>query len=150
MVWGHDGFLCGLNKIRRQAIESGDRQFPQDVARRYRGRYMEIVSCGREQNKKTKHKYAQKEEKALLNRLEKYMENHLLFISDFDVAFDNNMSERDLRKVKNRQKMAGGFRKTSGQEMFCNILTIIETLKRRNMEILENIKMFFEGTPVLL
>ena len=78
------------------------------------------------------------------------MDNHLLFIYDFNVAFDNNMSERDLRKVKNRQKMAGGFRKTSGQEMFCNILTIIETLKRRNMGILENIKMFFEGTPVLL
>jgi transposase len=142
-------FLCGLNKIRRQAIESGNRQFPQDVARRYRGRYMEIVSCGR-QNKKTKHKYAQKEEKALLNRLEKYMDNHLLFIYDFNVGFDNNMSERDLRKIKNRQKIAGGSRKISEQEMFCNILTIIETLKRRNMEILENIKMFFEGTPVLL
>ncbi len=151
-TWSGDmmDFLCGLNKARRQAIESGDKQFPEDAARRYRDRYMEIISYGRVQNKETKHRYAQKEEKTLLNRLEKYMDNHLLFIYDFNVAFDNNMSERDLRKVKNRQKMAGGFRKTSGQEMFCNILTIIETLKRRNMGILENIKMFFEGTPVLL
>ncbi|MEY8322623.1 hypothetical protein AALB47_01745 [Lachnospiraceae bacterium 54-11] len=68
------------------------------------------------------------------------MGNHLLFLHDFEVPFDDNMSERDLRKAKNRQKMAGGFRKESGQEMYCNILTVIETLKRRNMPILENIK----------
>ena len=40
------------------------------------------------------------------------------------------MSERDLRKVKNWQKIAGGFRKDSGHEMYCAILTIIETPKK--------------------
>lgn len=67
-------FLCGLNKARRQVIESGDKQFPEDVARRYRDRYMEIVLYGRGQNKEKKYRYAEKEEKALLNRLEKYMD----------------------------------------------------------------------------
>ena len=81
--------------------------------------------------------------------MEKYMGNHLLFLQDFEVPFDDNMSERDLRKAKNRQKMAGGFRKESGQEMYCNILTVIETLKRRNMPILENIKKLFMGTPAI-
>ena len=47
------------------------------------------------------YKYA-KQEEALLNRLEKYRENHLLFIKRSEVPFDNNISERDLRKVKNR------------------------------------------------
>ena len=59
------------------------------------------------------------------------------------------MSERDLRKVKNRQKMAGGFRKDSGHEMYCTILTIIETLKRRNMRLIENVKKLFIGTPAI-
>lgn len=102
------------------------------------------------ENKKTRHRYAKKEENALLNHLEKYMENHLLFLHDFAVPFDDNMSERDLRKVKNREKMAGGFRKELGQEMYCNILTIVETLKRRKMQILENIRLFFTGTPAVL
>ena len=53
-----------------------------------------------------------------LNRLEKYKENHLLFAEDFRVPFDDNMSERDLRKAKNRQKMSGGFRKGSRQKMY--------------------------------
>ena len=89
------------------------------------------------------------DEKKMLNRMEKYMENHLLFLHDFEVPFDDNMSERDLRKAKNRQKIAGGFRKESGHEMYCNILTIIETLKRRNMVLLENIKKLFMGTPAI-
>lgn len=46
------------------------------------------------------------------------------------VSFDDSISERDLRKAKNRQKMAGGFRKESGQEMYCSIMTMIETLKK--------------------
>lgn len=44
------------------------------------------------------YKYA-KQEETLLNRLGKYRENHLLFIKRSEVPFDNNISERDLRKV---------------------------------------------------
>ena len=82
-------------------------------------------------------------------RMEKYSHNHLLFLHDFSVFFDDNLSERDLRKAKNRQKMAGGFRKDSGHEMYCSILTIIETLKRRQMGLFENIKRLFMGTPAI-
>ena len=94
------------------------------------------------------YKYA-KQEEALLNRLEKYRENHLLLIKRSEVPFDNNISERDLRKVKNRQKMAGGFRKKQGKEMYCRILSIVETLKRRKMNLMENIKQIFIGTPAI-
>lgn len=111
--------------------------------------YMDLIAQGRCENKQTKHKYAKSDEKTLLNRMEKYKENHLLFLHNFDVWFDDNISERDLRKAKNRQKMAGGFRKDSGHEMYCSILTIIETLKRRNMNLIENIKKLFMGTPAI-
>lgn len=52
-----------------------------------------------------------------------------------------------MRKVKNRQKMSGGFRKESGNEMYCSILTIVETLKRRNLGLIENLKKLFVGNP---
>ena len=64
-------------------------------------------------------------------------------LHDFSVPFDDNISERDLRKAKNRQKMAGGFRKESGHEMYCSIMSIIETLKKREMDLIENIKKIF-------
>ena len=34
----------------------------------------------------------------LLNRLTAYKSNHLLFMHDFRVDFDNNLSEREFKK----------------------------------------------------
>ena len=60
---------------------------------------------GRGENKNIRHKYAnKKEETALLNWFKKYRHNHFFFLSDFKVLFDNNMSERDLRKIKTEKK----------------------------------------------
>ena len=47
-------------------------------------------------------------------------------------------------------KLSEGFRKGSGQKMYCVILSILETLKRRGMPLLENIRTVFrEKTPAL-
>lgn len=42
--------------------------------------------------------------------------------------------------------MVGGFRKEIGKEMYCVILIIVETLKRRKMRLIENLKKIFMGT----
>lgn len=141
--------LCRMNSDRKELIRQGVKSFSRDRIEAYEKCYMDLISQGRCENKETKHKYAKSDEKTLLNRMEKYKKNHLLFLYDFDVWFDDNISERDLRKAKNRQKMAGGFRKDSGHEMYCSILTIIETLKRRNMNLIENIRKLFMGTPAI-
>ena len=115
----------------------------------YEKRYDKIIKKGVRENQKTSSKYAKEEEATLLRRLESYKENHLLFIHDSRVKFDNNMSERDLRKCKNRQKISGGFRKTSGQKMYCKILSVIETAKRNGEKIFEKIiKIFMKRSIV--
>lgn len=76
--------------------------------------YHAILSDGREENKKIRHKYAKKDELALLNRMDRYSHNHLLFLRDIAVPFDDNLSERELRRAKNRQKMAGVSERTVG------------------------------------
>ena len=141
--------LYEMNRERKKRAEMGESSFPKEALYDYEKRYMELIASGHMENKQPGRRYAKKDEKALLNRLEKYMHNHLLFLHDFRVPFDDNMSERDLRKVKNRQNMAGGFCKDSGHEMYCAILTIIETLKRRNMALIENIKKLFMGAPAI-
>jgi hypothetical protein len=115
----------------------------------YGKRYDLLVAKGIEENKKTKGRFARNEEKRLLVRLAKYKDNHLLFLHDFSVAFENNLSERDLRKCKNRQKIAGGFRKASGNEMYCNIMSIVETCKRKNLPVFQNIYNIICGTPAI-
>lgn len=141
--------LGGMNKQRKELMAQRAESMPAEMIVDYEKKYFSILKQGREENKTTAHKYAKQEETALLGRLEKYSHNHLLFLHDFSVPFDDNLSERDLRKVKNRQKMAGGFRKERGHEMYCSIMTIIETLKKRNMGMIENIRKIFMGTPAI-
>ncbi len=141
--------LCEMNKSRKELMAQGYEAMPAGRITDYEEKFFSILKQGRRENKSTTHKYAKQEEAALLGRMEKYSHNHLLFLHDFSVPFDDNLSERDLRKAKNRQKMAGGFRKESGHEMYCSIMTIIETLKKRNMGMIENIRKLFMGTPAI-
>ena len=141
--------LCEMNKSRKGFMAQGYEDMPAEMIADYEGKYFSILEQGRSENKSTAHKYAKQEEAALLGRMEKYSHNHLLFLHNFSVPFDDNLSERDLRKAKNRQKMAGGFRKGSGHEMYCSIMTIVETLKKRNMGMIENIRKLFIGTPAI-
>lgn len=141
--------LCNANRTRKEMTAQDIQRFSAEEICIYEKKYKELIALGRKENLKTEHRYAKSDETTLLNRMEKYSHNHLLFLHDFAVPFDDNMSERDLRKAKNRQKMSGGFRKDSGHEMYCSILTIIETLKRRKMAILEHISRLFEGTPAI-
>ena len=149
--WSRDlrSFLNGMNHARKERKRKGATCFPQEHLERYSQRYDELVADGLEQNKHTKGRIAGKEEKRLLNRLKKYKENHLLFLYDFRIHFSNNMSEKDLRICKNRQKMAGGFRTESGRQMYCEIMSFIETVKRRGLNIFQSIICTMNGTPVI-
>lgn len=150
-LWSHDFsmFLEGLNEERNRLIAAGASSFSQRQLERYSARYDTLVERGFRENALTKGKIARAEEKTLLNRLRKYKENHLLFLYDFNVHYSNNMSEKDLRICKNRQKMAGGFRTTSGREMYCRIMSFIETIKRRKINIYQGIMDLIAGRPVL-
>ncbi len=133
--WSHhmDQFL---KHARNERIRSGDTAFTDEQLARYESRYEELIGEGREANQTTKGLKAKKEENALLNRLEKYKANHLLFLHDFKVPFSNNMSEKDLRICKNREKIAGGFRNGDGRQMYCDIISFVETVKRKKKNIL--------------
>lgn len=150
-VWSHNlsSFLNGMNHARKNWKLRGHISFATDQLMRYSQRYDELLAMGLEQNKQTKGRIAKKEEKALLNRLKKYKENHLLFLYDFQIHFSNNMSEKDLRICKNRQKMAGGFRTPSGRQMYCEIMSVIETIKRRGLNIFQSIIRLINDAPVI-
>ncbi|MCI9022788.1 MAG: transposase [Eubacterium sp.] len=149
--WSHhmEQFLKGMDHARKERIRSGDTAFTTEELARYESRYEELIDEGREANQKTRGRKAKKEENALLNRLEKYKTNHLLFLHDFKIPFSNNMSEKDLRICKNREKMAGGFRNGDGRQMYCDIISFVETVKRKKKNIFESIKALISGIPVI-
>lgn len=153
-IWSGEmaAFLVRLNSMRKECILQGVRCFSPAQITDFEKQYDDILNkAGQESiEKPCRFQWASKAEQALLKRMQKYKANHLLFLHDFNVSFDNNMSERDLRKCKNRQKMSGGFRTQHGCSMYCGIMSVIETCKRKAVSIFDSLLNIFAQKPALI
>jgi len=68
---------------------------------------------------------------------------------DFAVPFDNNLSERDLRMMKLRQKISGAFRSFDALVDFCRIRGYVSTARKNGLNALDALRRVFLGNPFL-
>lgn len=97
-----------------------------------------------EQTKKPGRK-RQSKPKNLLDRFADYKNDILRFMHDFDVPFENNQAERDVRMMKVQQKISGTFRSSHGADMFCRIRGYISTVKKNEISVIDAIMDVFSG-----
>jgi len=89
------------------------------------------------------------EDMKLLRRLKKHKAEHLRFLSNPIVPFDNNQAERDLRMIKAKSKISGCFRAHDGGQVFAALKTYTATLRKNKRNIFQGIKDAFERIPIL-
>ena len=141
-------FLCSLNEYKKEIKSRGEKGITKKKLEKYSKRYEEIIELGYEENKKVKARFLRQDEQRLLNRMKKYKENHLLFLYDFNMPFENNLSERDLRHVKSKQKISGHFNSMEGIGNYLNIKSIIGTCKKQGKSFYDRIFNIYENIPV--
>jgi transposase len=128
-----------------------------EVLNEFEARYQQILDQGFRTNPppppppSTKHRrksggrLKQSPARNLLDRLQNHHTSVLGFMRDFDVPFDNNQAERDIRMVKLKQKISGTFRSDSGARMFCRIRGYISTLRKQGLNVLDAFISIFSG-----
>lgn len=120
----------------------------------YLGRYRRLIKIGYQANPPPpatgkRGRIKQNEARNLLWRLEQHESSVLAFMHDFAVPFDNNQAERDLRMMKVKQKVSGGFRSEEGAEAFNRIRGYISTLRKQGQKVLSALQDVFSGRPLM-
>lgn len=119
-------------------------------------KYQQILYLGDEENpppeKKTKKpkrgRPKRSEPVKLLHRFKTYRNEILAFMYDFNIPFDNNLAERDMRMMKLHQKISGQFKNIFAAEMFCRIRSYISSVKKQNLNVMAALNNVFSGEPL--
>lgn len=156
------GLLCEIKAAvdmhRDREAGDGQRSLSLEPQRKleFERRYRQLVGEGLKANppnppppEPRKGRVKQSKAYNLLMRLRDYEEDVLRFMHDFEVPFDNNQAERDLRMAKVRQKVSGCFRSREGAEAFCRIRGYISTLRKQAIHVLTALVQLFRGAPIM-
>jgi hypothetical protein len=116
--------------------------------------YREIIVVGYEQNPDLRaegggRRPMRTKAQNLLLRLDDREAEVLRFAHDFQVPFDNNLCERNLRMVKLQQKISGCWRTCEGAERFLAIRSYLSTARKQSQQPSEVLTKLADGEPWL-
>jgi transposase len=133
--------LLEAKKLKEREL-AGGRTIGQGTLDRLRARYEEIINDGYALNPEPERRPGQrgrlKRGKPLniLIRLDERHQEVMAFLL-YDVPFDNNLAERDLRMMKVKQKISGCFRSFDHATAFAKLRSIISTAKKQSINVLD-------------
>jgi transposase len=147
-AWQMRNLLLDANKAVREAAGLGQSALSTPVLRSLIKRYNAIVRRGLAFHRKQKPlarpagargAIAHRPGHNLLRRLHKFKSDVLRFVYDFAVPFTNNLAEQDLRMMKVKMKISGGFRTMAGAQTFACLRSVISTARKQGWNILQTL-----------
>ena len=109
--------------------------------------YEDILYNAIEENLTKNKTHYDKEERALINRILEYKDNYFIWMYDFSLPLDDNLSERGLRGIKSKMKISGQFQNEKTATYYADIKTYIETCYRNNINPTDALIRLMEDNP---
>ena len=139
------------NQERNEDMAHGKECFGGDKEQDFYDAFDRLLLKGLKENESEKKvRYYVSDEKALLVRLLKYKDNYVAWVSNWSLPFSNNLSERSLRGVKSKQKVAGQFQNVVTAKCYAQIRSYIETCYRNGFNVVYALECLCKGTPLSL
>ncbi len=139
--------LLYAHRVVRLAQEKNQITLPDPIYRRISRIYDRIVEYGltfheRQEalfQKGSRGKKPRRIGHNLLLRFRDYKADVLRFAADFNIPFTNNQAERDIRMMKVKQKISGGFRCRAGAQSFITLKSVMATARKQSWNMLETL-----------
>jgi len=137
--------LLDANDAVRQAKAAGLAALPENEIKAFEARYWAAIREGLAYHRSlpkldppTKSRGRKKNRPAqnLLERFKTYKDATLRFLKNFAVPFTNNLAEQDLRMMKVKMKISGGFRTLQGAVDFARLRSVISSARKQGLNIL--------------
>jgi transposase len=162
-AWAHTvaKLLVEIKTAVDTAQAAGQTALPAAVIAEFEHRYQAALNEGYQRNPrpppppptatggKKRGRPAQTPPLNLLDRLRDFQAETLAFMHDFRVPFDNNQAERDVRMVKVKQKVSGGFRTVEGAQGFAQLRGYLSTARKQAVNVFAAIREAFAGCPFI-
>ena len=149
--------LRSMKKARDKAVAKGKTELSYYYLHKFDTEYDRLMKLADEEcplppdpPQKKKGRKKKGKERSLIERLMALKASVCLFIRNFDVPFDNNQAERDVRNVKTKTKVSGCFRTESGAQDYLDIMSYIGTGRKHGVSAYEALTAAFAGNAQIV
>lgn len=135
---------------RKSYTENGYDSFDDAYLSNFNQKYDEILLDGLEEIRTSPNGHYSKTESALILRILEYKDNYFIWMYDFNLPSDDNLSERALRSTKSKMKVSGQFQNINYARYFADIKTYIETCYRNGINPTSALIALMDDKPLKL
>jgi len=154
---GFKELLGSMKKAKERAIQNGKTSLSYYYLHKFEVEYNRLMELAdkecpapRDDSPKKRGRRKRGKERALIERLTLIKGSVCLFIKDFDVPFDNNQAEQDVRNVKTKSKVSGCFRTKDGIQNYLDIMSFLGTGRKHGVSAFEALTEAFKGNAEIV